>query len=470
MINNDSISPPGHQPRRPRTRCVQASFWDKGVLLRWGGVGVIALLGMSASLASAESPPLGSTEAILKLTLAEAVQAALDQNPTIRIYRERIEAARSAQRTQLGALLPNLSSVGKMTNQSFYLGTIGGAPQRTQPFDIVDARGSFSQSLFSLSLIERWRASRSVFQATQLESAATENDTVSTVALKYYEGLRQEETLRARLANLKLYEELVDFIRARYAGGMVTGLDVARLESELEHERQRVALTKGDVERAKLDLLNTLGIGESLQVVLNDSLSTFEGPFPDNQQAFELAIRNRPELQMQQQRIKSAELSVKSIKGERLPALSLQGDWGMIGNQSNNTLSTYSVGAVLSVPLWDGGQREGRIGEASSQLTQEQIRLQLVKNQVSLELREALVTLKAALEQYRVAKDGLKASLTQVSLAQQRIRTLSSTTLELSNALSALARARDNMVDALFRVNASRVNLARATGEAKALR
>ncbi|MBH0197359.1 MAG: TolC family protein, partial [Nitrospira sp.] len=295
-------------------------------------------------------------------------------------------------------------------------------------------------------------------------------DTVSTVALKYYEGLRQEETLRARLANLKLYEELVDFIRARYAGGMVTGLDVARLESELEHERQRVALTKGDVERAKLDLLNTLGIGESLQVVLNDSLSTFEGSFPDNQQAFELAIRNRPELQMQQQRIKSAELSVKSIKGERLPALSLQGDWGMIGNQSNNTLSTYSVGAVLSVPLWDGGQREGRIGEASSQLTQEQIRLQLVKNQVSLELREALVTLKAALEQYRVAKDGLKASLTQVSLAQQRIRTLSSTTLELSNALSALARARDNMVDALFRVNASRVNLARATGEAKALR
>jgi hypothetical protein len=42
--------------------------------------------------------------------------------------------------------------------------------------------------------------------------------------------------------------------------------------------------------------------------------------------------------------------------------------------------------------------------------------------------------------------------------------------LELSNALSSIVRAKDNMIDALFRVNASRVNLARAQGLVESLK
>jgi outer membrane protein TolC len=407
---------------------------------------------------------------VLKLSLTDAIQAALDKNPNVRLFREKIEAAKSASRTQLGALLPNLASTGKFNNQTFFLGTIGGAPVRTNPFDIVDGRGSFSQSLFSLSLIDRWRASRAAFQVAELESSTTENDTVATVALHYIEVLRNQETLDARYANVGLYEDLVAFVRSRQAGGMATGLDTARLESQLENERQRLELAKGDVERAKLMLLNSIGIGYEIKLVLADELRGYDGMIPSLESAMGTALSNRPELKAQLLRIKTAELSLKSIKGERLPSLSATGDLGMIGNQLDKTKSTYNVGAMLSVPIWDGGQREGRIGESRSQLNQENFKLALVKNQVNMELREALVTLKASLEQHRIAKDGLKASLTEVALARERFRILSSNTLELSNALFSLVRARDNMVDALFRVNASRVNLARAQGEAEALR
>jgi outer membrane protein len=70
----------------------------------------------------------------------------------------------------------------------------------------------------------------------------------------------------------------------------------------------------------------------------------------------------------------------------------------------------------------------------------------------------------------RIAKDWLKAAMTETSLARERIGTLSSNTLELSNALFSLVRAKDNMIDALFRVHASRVNLARAQGQVEQLR
>jgi len=422
----------------------------------------VLVLGVGAALAD---EPLA-----LRLSLVDAIQAALDNNPNVKLYREKIAAARSVSRTQLGALLPNLASTGKFNNQTFFFGTIGGSPTRSAPFNIIDGRGQLSQSLFSMSLIDRWRASRSAFQVAELESVATQNDTMATVALHYFEILRNQESVAARVANVGLFEDLVTFVKTRQSGGMATGLDVARLESQLENERQRLELAKGDVERAKLILLNDLGIGFEGNLILTDDLKSSVESVPTLESAMEAAVKNRPELKAQLQRIRTAQLSLKSITGERLPSLSAQGDYGLIGTQIDNMTSTYNVGVLLSVPIFDGGQREGRIGESRSQFNQELYKLDLVKNQVNLDLREALVTLKAAIEQHRIGRDGLKAALTEVSLARERIQVLSSNTLELSNALFSLVRARDNMIDAMFRLHASRVNLARAQGRLEELR
>ena len=431
---------------------------------------VAGLLCAERSPAAESLPQIPQELPVLKLSLKDAIEAALDKNPNVRLYKERIEAARGVSRTQLGALLPNLASSAKFNNQTFFRGTIGGAPVRTQPFDIADARSTLSQSLFSWSLIERWRASRAALAVSEGESDTTKNDTMATVALNYLEVLRNSETEAARTANVELYKELVVFIKSRQSGGMATGLDTARLETQLENERQRLELAKSDVERTKLILINALGINFDLKLVLTDELKVPDEPVPTQEYAMDVALTKRPEMKVQEQRVQVSKLTLSSVKGERLPSLQAQGDYGLIGNKADSTLSTYNVGVTLSIPIFDGGQREGRIGESRSQLLQEEIKMNLVTRQITMELREALVTLTSAKEQLRIAKDGLKAALTEVQLARERFRVLSSNSLELSNALFSLVRARDNMIDGLFRANASRVNLARATGQVDALR
>ena len=431
---------------------------------------VAGLLCAERSPAAESLPQIPQELPVLKLSLKDAIEAALDKNPNVRLYKERIEAARGVSRTQLGALLPNLASSAKYNNQTFFQGTIGGAPVRSQPFDIADARSTLSQSLFSWSLIERWRASRAALAVSEGESDTTKNDTMATVALNYLEVLRNSETEAARTANVELYKELVVFIKSRQSGGMATGLDTARLETQLENERQRLELAKSDVERTKLILINALGINFDLKLVLTDELKVPDEPVPTQEYAMDVALTKRPEMKVQEQRVQVSKLTLSSIKGERLPSLQAQGDYGLIGNKADSTLSTYNVGVTLSIPIFDGGQREGRIGESRSQLLQEEIKMNLVTRQITMELREALVTLTSAKEQLRIAKDGLKAALTEVQLARERFRVLSSNSLELSNALFSLVRARDNMIDGLFRANASRVNLARATGQVDALR
>jgi outer membrane protein TolC len=76
------------------------------------------------------------------------------------------------------------------------------------------------------------------------------------------------------------YEDLVAFVKNRQAGGMATGLDAARLETQLENERQRLELAKGEVERAKLTLLNLIGMGYDLTLQLIDEMKAYEGRPP----------------------------------------------------------------------------------------------------------------------------------------------------------------------------------------------
>jgi outer membrane protein TolC len=435
-----------------------------------GGVLVAGLLWAAQSPAAELPPQIPDKTLELKLSLKDAIEAALDKNPNVRLYKERIEAARGIARTQLGTLLPNLAGSSKFTNLTFFRGTIGGAPVVTQPFDITDTRATLSQSLFSWSLIERWRASRAALAVSEGESETTKNDTMATVALNYLDVLRNYEIVAARTANVELYQELVAFIKSRQSGGMATGLDLATLETQLENERQRLELAKSDVERTKLILINAVGINFDVNLVLTDELKVPAEPIPTQDSAIEVALASRPEMKAQEHRIQVSKLTLSSITGERIPSLQAQGDYGLIGNHIDSTLSTYNAGVTLSIPIFDGGQREGRIGEGRSKLLQEEIKMNVVARQITMELREALVTLTSAKEQFRIAKDGLKAAVTQVQLARERFRVLSSSSVELSNATFSLVRAKDNLIDGLYRANASRVNLARAMGQVEALR
>jgi outer membrane protein len=132
-------------------------------------------------------------------------------------------------------------------------------------------------------------------------------------------------------------------------------------------------------------------------------------------------------------------------------------------------LATRSIGLTFSIPIFDGGQRESRISEIRSRVRQESIRMKDVSDQVNLEVRNALLTLESSTQQVAVAEKGLELSLKELNLAKDRFASGLTTNIEVTNAQTSVARARDNQIEALFRFNASRINLARAKGEIETL-
>ena len=401
----------------------------------------------------------------LQLTLKGALAAAVDNNPDVLLYKERIQEAKGQVRTQLGAMLPNVSANVRQTRQTQFLGTIGLSPVRTDPFSIFDTRVTATQNLFSLSLIQRWRASRESLQMTVREAEAKKLDTMASVALTYMEGLKATAMIKMHEANQQVMNELLGTVRQRQRGGLATGLDIARLEAQLAAERQQGSSARYELDHAKLSLINLLALPTEIPVVLTDEWLTEVWDVSTPQGVVEEALSQRPEVQAQHTRVKALELTYASITGERLPSLVAQGEYGLIGNRWNNTLDTYNMALILQIPIFDGAQREGRIAQARSQWQQESLRMRSVLNHIKMEVHDALASLAAAKEQVGIAQAGLQMATKELDLARERYAVLTSTShFELTNGLSSVARARENLVTALFQLNAARVNLARATG------
>jgi outer membrane protein TolC len=66
----------------------------------------------------------------LQLTLKGALASAVDNNPDVLLYKERIQEAKGQVRTQLGAMLPNVSANVRQTRQTSAFLIRGSPPRR----------------------------------------------------------------------------------------------------------------------------------------------------------------------------------------------------------------------------------------------------------------------------------------------------------------------------------------------------
>jgi outer membrane protein len=133
-----------------------------------GAAWAVVMTLLTAGQAVADDPASAYPE--LRLSLHDAIQAAIDNNVNVRLLKERIASAQAQADTSLGAMLPNVAGSVNGRNQTVNLAAFGIPQDRlaglgltrsvTDPFDVYDARASLVQNLFSLSLIQRWRAAR----------------------------------------------------------------------------------------------------------------------------------------------------------------------------------------------------------------------------------------------------------------------------------------------------------------------
>jgi outer membrane protein TolC len=428
------------------------------------------------TLACAASAQTGAEPRTLELTLRRAVEIATsaEGNTRIQLAGEAAGQARSRSAQARAALLPNFDATVSQQSQTRNLAAFGlrletpipgvSIPRFVGPFSVFDARTTATQSLLDLSAIRRFHSSRAAVRGFERDQEAVSDQVAAQAAKAYLAAIRAQADMDAVQANIALAEAVLKQARNLKDAGTGTGIEITRAAVQLANERQRLLVAENQLRRARLQLLRVLNANLSTRVSLSERLAYHPVDAELLAQAEELALASRAELKAQREREESARLAAAAARWERIPSVAAFGDYGTIGTGVDATLPTRTVGVAMKIPLFDGGRRDARRSEAASQFRQEQIRTHDLQEQIRLEVILAADALRSADEQVKVAAEGLK--LAEAELAQSRRRYEAGVTnsLEVTDAQTRLARARDNHVSALFNHEAARIDFGQATG------
>jgi outer membrane protein TolC len=441
---------------------------------------LVLLLGLAPRVLAQTQPPSppsapasGSTPA-LRLTLRDAVQTALKQNPAIAIANLNIAEAQENAIIDRSALLPQVgitaSQAVRRANIEAQLGmTFPSFPQHIGPFWVTQGGVQFSAPLFDLSLYRRYQSGRQATKTAQAQSDNIREENVLLVVSQYLAGLRASADVQAALSRVELAKALLDLATDVQRAGVGTRIDTIRADVQYANEQQRLIASRTNLETTLYGLSRLLNLDPAQRIELTDAVSFFETPAYNAERSLGAAYSSRPEVRALESRVRTLELDRKAAQDERLPRLSVGGAYLQQGLTPATVIPTYNYQLNLDVPLYTGGRIRAETAIADVELRKADQDRQDLRNRIALEVKTAVAQLDAAKSAVDVANRGVKLAQEEVEQARDRFRAGVANNIEIITAQDELARANDNQILALYRYNQARADLARATGQMETL-
>ncbi len=408
----------------------------------------------------------------MSLSMKQAVDLALspEGNARVQLAHELIQATSTRVAQSRAALLPNVDA--SITEQNFTRNLkafgvqipIPGFPDVVGPISTFDARATATQTVFDFSAIKRLQAAKAQVEVSKAEEESARNAVSDITARAYLSLVRASEGVAVAKANVQLAESLLKLVDSQKQAGAATGIEVTRAQVQLANEQQKAFVAQNERDRAEIQLLRAMGLKMNVHVDPTDTLRYAPAETVSVPDALDTARKTRADVRVQQRRETVMKMQLDAVKWERLPSVAAFADAGGIGLEPSDVRFTRVVGVSLRIPVWDGGRRDARRAESASAYRQEQIRGRDLQQQVESEVRLAFESLQSAEGQVKVAEQGLQLAETELAQAQRRYQAGVGLSVEVTDAQTRIARARDNRTAALFLHNLSKIELASAMG------
>ncbi|MCR5865513.1 MAG: efflux transporter outer membrane subunit [Aquincola tertiaricarbonis] len=292
------------------------------------------------------------------------VERAGEQNTSIQQAAARLQQARALVRSADANRAPQVGVGAGLSRQA---GVDNNGPANTLArvgIDLqyeLDLFGRLSRASQAAELDAQSRAA--LLQSTRLLVQA---DTAQT-----YLALRMLDAERALVRDtVNAYRDTLRLTERRQQAGDIAELDVARVRTEVAAtESEALAL---DQRRATLE--------HALAVLVGEAASSFSVPPQDWSAALptvppglpSTVLQRRPDVAAAQRSMLAAQARVGVAQAAWFPSVSLTGSAGQastdVGDLFKWSMRSWGVGALLSLPLFDGGRRQAGVDSARAEL------------------------------------------------------------------------------------------------------
>jgi outer membrane protein TolC len=413
------------------------------------------------------------TPDVLKISILDAIDRGIRHNLGLLVSQEQTQSARAQYRRSLSALLPNVSGRATDSIQQINLAAFGiplpaGLTSPVVgPFNVLDARAAISQTVLDFNAVNRLRQSAENERAAKFTMADARELVVLVVGNQYLQTQAAASRLQTSKTQLETAQTIFKQTQDQKNAGVAAGIDVLRAQVQMQTQQQRVLSAQNQYEQQKMAMARIIGLPVAQKYELADQVPYSTSSPIDVESGLKQAYQQRPEYLAAESRNHALELAVKAAKGELLPSLQINGDYGVLGKNISSLENTYTVAAGLRIPIFQGGRARADVAQAESDLRQSRLQLEDLHNRIEVDVRSALLDVNTSAEQVSVAQSSIGLAAEQLKQSQDRFAAGVAGTLDVVQAQEAVATANESYIQALYVNNVAKLTLARALGVAE---
>jgi len=408
------------------------------------------------------------------------VALALERNPQVLIARERIDGFKGKYKEVRADALPFLKLNGsamRWRDPSFLNSpSFDKIPPefrdalQVAPANLFDYNMSISQPLYTSGKVgTALRLASLESEGVGVDRDRVEQGTRMSVVRGFYGLLLAQGRLDVARETVREREKSLEIVRARFAGGVATEVDVLRSQVSLANVRPDLIRAENGVRQARLVLNNLLVRPLDFPTEAVGKL-VFKPPAQQSrEEVVRLAYQFRPELVRARLNEREADDQKKLANAENRLRLDFNGQYGvnarlpsdLVDHQFSRFMFTVSVG----LPLFDGGRRSGLVQQAVANHKVAELTRIDTENSVRLEAQTALDELSRAEKTVEAARLNVTEAQRVLAMMQNNYKYGAATTLDVLQAETALSVARWTFLEGLYDHTMARAQLRWVMGQ-----
>ncbi|HTP31321.1 MAG TPA: TolC family protein [Candidatus Acidoferrales bacterium] len=396
----------------------------------------------------------------MRLTLAEAQQQAIANNPQFSAARFNAAAAYQVPLEYKANYEPNL--VGSLTTVGADNGSRLAAGGLNNPI-VYNRIGS---GLTVGQMITDFGRTGNLVGMAKLQAAAQDQVTETTraqillaVSRAYFALLRAQAVVKVANQTVAARQLVVDQVTALAESKLKSTLDVSFANVNLSDAKLIQIQAQNDLKAAEADLATAMGLpGQSGFILAEEPMPP---PMPDRvTDLVQDALQSRPELRDLRLEQSAAERFVKAEHALYYPSLGVVGTAGFVPAGYEAVPSRYgAIGVNVTIPIFNGGLFKARQAQAELKAKAATQYVNDLENRVNRDVRVAFLNANTAYDRMAATRELLAQAQQALDLAQTRYDIGLGNIVELSTAELNLTSAQIGDTNARYDYQASRVIL-----------
>ena len=298
-------------------------------------------------------------------------------------------------------------------------------------------------------------------EIAELSVAETENTLKEEITKLFLQILYADESVNINKGTLEVSKATYERAKELFNQGSISKADLAQLESQVGNDEYQLITSESSLRNYKLQLKQMLELDGTAEMELElpvlDDAKVMQ-LLPSQEDVYQTALANRPEIQSSKLSIDNAKLAISSAKSGYFPTISLSASTSSMTNNSsqNNWVQQMKygwnnmIGLNISVPIFNNRQTKSAVEKAQFQYNSSLLNLQDKQKGLYTDIETIWLDALNAQQQYAAAEVKLKSSQTSFDMVNEQFKLGMKNTVELLTEKNNLLSAQQQRIQAKY--------------------